>query len=42
MINIDGTDKSNLGANSILPISIATSKLAAKINNQQLFEYLVI
>ncbi|MBG40088.1 MAG: phosphopyruvate hydratase [Flavobacteriales bacterium] len=41
MINIDGTEnKSNLGANSILPISIAASKLAAKINNQQLFEYL--
>jgi len=41
MINLDGTEnKSNLGANSILPISIGISKLAAKINNQELFEYL--
>jgi len=41
MINLDGTDnKSNLGANSILPISIAVAKLAAYISEKELYEYL--
>jgi enolase len=41
LIDLDGTkNKSNLGANSILPISIAVSKLAAKCKNISLFKYL--
>jgi len=41
MINLDGThNKSKLGANSILPISIAVAKLAAFVSDKELFEYL--
>ena len=41
LINLDGTtQKSNLGANSILAVSIASSKLAAKCKNISLFKYL--
>ena len=40
MIDLDGTDnKSNLGANSLLGISLATAKAAAVFNNQPLFKY---
>jgi enolase len=41
MIEIDGTEtKSNLGANAILSISMAASKLAAKLQNKPLYSYL--
>ena len=41
MINIDGTEnKSKLGANAILSVSLATSKLAARLLDKPLFEYL--
>jgi len=41
MIQIDGTDnKSKLGANAILSVSLANAKLAAKLSQQPLFEYL--
>jgi enolase len=41
MINLDGTDnKSNLGANAILSISLAVSKLAAQLLKKPLFKYL--
>jgi enolase len=41
MIQIDGTDnKSKLGANAILSVSLASAKLAAKLSQQPLFEYL--
>jgi len=41
MINLDGTEnKSNLGANSILPISIAVAKLASSLVEKELYEYL--
>ncbi|MCJ7649937.1 MAG: phosphopyruvate hydratase [Candidatus Lokiarchaeota archaeon] len=41
MINIDGTDnKSELGANAILSVSLATSKLAARLLDKPLFEHL--
>ena len=41
MINIDGTDnKSNIGANAILPISLAVAKAAASEKNINLYEYL--
>ncbi|MFW9951263.1 MAG: phosphopyruvate hydratase [Candidatus Thorarchaeota archaeon] len=41
MIEIDGTDnKSNLGANAILSVSLASAKLAAKLQQKHLFEYL--
>ena len=41
MIELDGTDnKSNLGANAILGISLATAKAAAVFNNQPLYKYL--
>ena len=41
MINLDGTNnKSKLGANSILPISMAVAKLAASVSDKELFEYL--
>jgi len=41
MINLDGTNnKSHLGANAILPISIAISKLACSISEKELYEYL--
>ncbi|NVM43754.1 MAG: phosphopyruvate hydratase [Candidatus Lokiarchaeota archaeon] len=41
MIVIDGTDnKSSLGANAILSVSLASARLAAKLSQQPLFEYL--
>lgn len=41
LVSLDGTEnKSNLGANAILGVSIATLKLEAKINNQELWQYL--
>ena len=41
MCELDGTpNKSMLGANSILPISLAVSRLAASINGLELYEYL--
>ena len=41
MIALDGTsNKSNLGANSILAVSIAVLQAAAKLHNQFVFEYL--
>ena len=41
MISIDGTDnKSNVGANAILPISLAVAKAAALEKNINLYEYL--
>jgi enolase len=41
MIEIDGTEnKSKLGANAILSVSLATAKLAAKLQEIPLFEYL--
>src|SRR6056300_1721527 len=41
MINLDNTpNKSNLGANAILSVSLAVSKAAAKEKNISLFKYL--
>ena len=41
MISIDGTEnKSNLGANAILGVSLAMAKAAAKEKNTSLFKYL--
>ena len=41
MIELDGTEnKSNLGANSILGISLATAKAASVFTNQPLYRYL--
>ena len=41
MIELDGTDnKSNLGANAILGVSLATAKAAAQSTQQPLFRYL--
>lgn len=41
MIQLDGTkDKSNLGANAMLAVSIATAKAAAKAHRMPLFQYL--
>ena len=41
MLSIDGTEnKSNLGANAILPVSIAVAKAAAAHNKMGLYEYL--
>lgn len=41
MIELDGTEtKSNLGANAILSVSMATLKAASKANNQELYEYI--
>ena len=41
MIKMDGTDnKSKLGANAILGISLAMAKAAAKEKNISLFKYL--
>lgn len=41
LITLDGTDnKSRLGANAILAVSLACAKAAALENNQELFEYL--
>jgi len=40
MIKLDGTvNKSGLGANAILGVSLACLKTAAKANNQELYEY---
>jgi enolase len=41
MITLDGTkNKSNLGANAILSVSIAVAKLAAKLTKKRLYEYI--
>lgn len=41
MIELDGTDnKTKLGANSILSVSMAVARLGAKLQKQELFEYL--
>jgi len=41
MIQLDGTtNKSRLGANSILAVSLAAAKLAAKLENKSLYDYL--
>jgi enolase len=41
MIELDGSDnKSNLGANALLAISLATAKAAAMSNDQSLFRYM--
>ncbi len=41
MIILDGTEnKSKLGANAILSVSLAVAKLAAKLSEQPLFQYL--
>ncbi len=41
MIQLDGTpEKTNLGANSILPVSMAVAKAAAKSLNMPLFSYI--
>ena len=41
MIKLDGTDnKANLGANSMLAVSLACAKAAALENGQELFEYI--
>ncbi|MFX0005435.1 MAG: phosphopyruvate hydratase [Promethearchaeota archaeon] len=41
MISLDGTEnKSNLGANAILSVSLATARLAAQLSDVPLFEYL--
>jgi len=41
MLDMDGTDnKSNLGANAILAVSLANAKAAAKANKVSLFRYL--
>jgi enolase len=41
LMELDGTNnKSNLGANAILGVSLATAKAAAEFNSQPLFRYL--
>ncbi|MHA1339122.1 MAG: phosphopyruvate hydratase [Promethearchaeota archaeon] len=41
MIELDGKEnKKNLGANAILSVSLATARLAAKLLNKPLYEYL--
>ncbi len=41
LINLDGTEnKSKIGANSILAVSIANLKAASKFNKKQIYEYL--
>ena len=41
LINLDGTEnKSNIGANAILAVSIATLKAAAKSSKSEIYEYL--
>jgi len=41
MIKLDGTpNKNNLGGNSMIGVSIACAKTAAKISGQEVFEYL--
>ena len=43
MLDLDGTyNKAKLGANAILSVSLATARLAAKLKNQELFEYLAV
>ena len=40
MLDLDGTEnKSNLGANAILAVSIATAKAMAKVNRMHFYEY---
>ncbi len=40
MIDLDGTEnKSKIGANAILGVSLACLKASAKLNNKELFEY---
>lgn len=40
LIKLDGTkDKSNLGANAILAVSLCTLKCLAKLQNKELYEY---
>ena len=41
LINLDGSEnKSNLGANSILAVSIANLKAAAKFSRKEIYEYI--
>ena len=41
LINLDGTDnKSNLGANALLAVSIANLKVSAKLTNKEIYKYL--
>lgn len=41
MIELDGTtNKDNLGANSMVGVSIACAKVAAKVSNQEVYQYL--
>ena len=41
LIDLDGTpNKSRLGANAILGVSLATVKALAKVNNKELYEYI--
>jgi len=41
MISLDGTfNKDNLGANSMIGVSIACAKVAAKVTNQKTYQYL--
>ncbi len=41
LINLDGTEnKSNIGANAILAVSIANLKAAAKFSKKEIFEYI--
>ena len=41
MIELDGTpNKDNLGGNSMIGVSIACAKLAAKVSGKEVFEYL--
>ncbi len=43
MINLDGTEnKSNLGANAILSVSLSVARAAAKSQNLELFEYIYV
>ena len=43
MIELDGTDnKSRLGANAILGVSMAATRAAAKVTNSPLYEYLSV
>ncbi|MFA5931970.1 MAG: phosphopyruvate hydratase [Candidatus Paceibacterota bacterium] len=41
MIELDGTsNKDNLGSNSMIGVSVACAKVAAKVTNQETYEYL--
>ena len=43
LINLDGTEnKSNIGANAILAVSIANLKAAAKFSKKEIYEYLTM